>query len=220
MAYQDGMSQEELQAGFDEWAHTYDRDVAAAGGFPFAGYARALKTIWELAGTGPGMSVLDLGVGTGNLARRFLASGCDVLGADFSAEMLAKTREKLPGLDLVQVDLTLDEWPPALERRFERIVSNYTFHEFPWPAKLRILSRLAGRNLAENGRIIIGDIIFPTRADLDRARVEAGNAWEEEYYWIVEETREALEPLGWQVAFHPVSFCAGVFAFTPPASLL
>ena len=219
MSYQDGMSQKELQAGFDEWAHTYDRDVASTGGFPFAGYSQALKIIWELAGAMPGMSVLDLGVGTGNLARRFVASGCQVLGADFSSEMLAKTRQKLSGLELVQVDLTLDEWPATLERRFERIVSNYTFHEFPLATKVRILSRLARRNLSVDGYIVIGDIIFPTRADLDRTRVEVGDEWEEEYYWIAEEAREALEPTGWRVKFHPVSFCAGVYLLTPPGSV-
>jgi putative AdoMet-dependent methyltransferase len=213
------MSQEELQAEFDEWARTYDQDVNDTSGFPFAGYAQALTTVWELAAAEPGMTVLDLGVGTGNLARLFAGAGCQVLGADFSPEMLARTREKLPGAALVQVDLTLDEWPDALERRFERIVSNYTFHEFSLAAKVRILTRLARNNLARNGRIVIGDITFPTLDSLNRAREQLGEVWEEEYYWSADETREALEPAGWGVEFHPVSFCAGVFVLDPPADL-
>jgi putative AdoMet-dependent methyltransferase len=212
------MSQEELRAAFDEWARTYDQDVASIRGFPFAGYSRALTTIWELVDATPGTTVLDLGVGTGNLARRFVESGCRVLGADFSPEMLAKTKEKLPGLEVVQVDLTLDQWPAALERSFDAVVSNYTFHEFSLATKVKILSRLARHNLAANGRIVIGDIAFPTRADLDRARVETGDEWEEEYYWVAGETREALEPSGWRVNFYPVSFCAAVFLLTPPGS--
>lgn len=210
------MTQEELQAGFDQWAHTYDQDVSSTTGFPFAGYSQALTTVWELAEPTPGMSVLDLGVGTGNLARLFMDAGCQVLGADFSSEMLAKTSEKMPELELIQADLTVDEWPAELERRCDRIVSNYVFHEFPLQTKLRILSRLAGRNLAPDGRIVIGDIAFATLSDLNRVRVEAGDEWEEEFYWVTDEVRAVLEPAGWSLEFQQVSFCAGVYVFTPP----
>jgi putative AdoMet-dependent methyltransferase len=148
-----------------------------------------------------------------------LESGCRILGVDFSSEMLVKTREKLPQLELVEADLTAEEWPPALNRRFERIVSNYLFHEFPFETKLRILSRLAGNNLAPNGRIVIGDITFPSAADLNRVRMERPDEWEEEFYWTAETTREVLETAGWGVAYGQISFCAGVYVFTPPDNL-
>jgi putative AdoMet-dependent methyltransferase len=212
--------QEELREGFDVWAHTYDRDVqTSTNSFPFAGYPEALATVWQQAEAAPGMSVLDLGVGTGNLSKLFMESGCQVLGVDFSSEMLSKTREKLPQLELVEADLTAEEWPPALGRRFERIVSNYLFHEFPFEMKLRILSRLAGNILAPNGRIVIGDITFPSTADLNRVRMERPDEWEEEFYWTVEKTREVLEAAGWGVAYSQISFCAGVYVFTPPDNL-
>lgn len=76
MAYQDEVTQEELQAGFDKWAQTYDRDVGRpSDNFPFAGYAQALQTVWEQSQAEPGMTVLDLGVGTGNLAKFFVEAG-------------------------------------------------------------------------------------------------------------------------------------------------
>lgn len=220
MSDQDQKKQQDLINGFDQWAQTYDQEVLApADNFPFAGYAQALTTVWEQAAPSPGMSILDLGVGTGNLSQLFADAGCQVLGVDFSAEMLAKTSIKLPQLDLVQVDLTLDEWPAALNRRFDRIVSNYVFHEFPLEMKLRILTRLARNNLAADGRIVIGDIIFPTTADLNRTRTELADAWEEEFYWAADETRMLLEPAGWKLTYLPTSFCAGVTIFTPPADL-
>lgn len=219
MTYQDEVSQEELRAGFDEWAQTYDRDVGEpANGFPFAGYDRALEMVWQKAEAGPGSSVLDLGVGTGNLARLFVESGCRVLGADFSAEMLAKTREKFPQLELVQADLTLEEWPPTMNHRFDRIVSTYTFHEFALEAKLNILTRLAANHLVPNGRIVIGDIMFPTLAALNKAKADYYEVWEDEFYWLTDEARSLLEPLGWEMAYYPVSFCAGVFVFRAPAA--
>jgi putative AdoMet-dependent methyltransferase len=215
------MSQNEMRAAFDEWAPSYDEEIAAAPGdrFPFAGYREALSTVWREAGAAPGSTVLDLGVGTGELSRLFLEAGCQVTGADFSAVMLQKTREKFPEMDLVQVDLTQDEWPQALDRRFEHVVSNYTLHEFPFETKLRILERLAKNHLAPGGHIVVGDVAFLTEADRDRVREEAGDEWEEEFFWTADETRPALETAGWRVAYQQLSICAGVYAFTPPSDL-
>jgi cyclopropane fatty-acyl-phospholipid synthase-like methyltransferase len=210
------LSQEELQAAFDEWAQTYDQDLQGAlpDHFPFAGYAQALESIWQKAGAAAGDSVLDLGVGTGNLARLFLGSGCRVQGADFSSAMLAKTAAKFPELALAQVDLTADEWPAPLEQRFDHIVSNYVFHEFPLPVKLRILERLAAKHLAAGSSIVIGDISFPTTADLNRVKTEQSDEWEEEFYWVEVEARAALEAAGWTVDYEQLSFCAGVYVLS------
>lgn len=213
------MTQHDLRAQFDAWAETYDAELNVAGdAFPFAAYRETLDTVWRQAEAGSGMTVLDVGVGTGNLAQFFMEAGCHVLGVDFSTEMLSKAGEKLPQLELVQADLTLAAWPPALNRRFERIVSNYVFHEFPMQTKLRLLNRLAQRHLHPRGHIVIGDISFPTQTALEKTRREAGDAWEEEYYWILDQTREALEPAGWQIAYRQTSFCAGVYRLHPPTS--
>jgi putative AdoMet-dependent methyltransferase len=190
--------------------------ATSADRFPFAGYAQVLLTIWEQARVTPGMTVLDLGVGTGNLARLFLESGCQVIGVDFSPEMLARAKAKLPHLELLQADLTLDEWPLALNRRFDRIVSNYVFHEFRFETKMRILSRLARNHLVGPGPIVIGDISFPTASDLQRTREELADKWEEEFYWLTDETRKALEPAGWRLEAIQISFCAAANILQPP----
>lgn len=215
------MKQEELMAQFDEWAHSYDQELeTSTDRFPFAGYFQVLSTLLQNARVTPGMTVLDLGVGTGNLARLFVESGCQVLGVDFSSEMLAKTKAKLPHIELVQADLTLDEWPTALDRRFDRIVSNYMFHEFQFATKIHILSRLARNNLGGGGRILVGDIAFPSISALQKTREELADEWEDEFYWAADETRSALEPVGWGVEYNQVSFCAGVYVFEPPTNLM
>ena len=58
---------------FDIWAATYDQSVIASQGFPFTGYADVLKKVVEVTQPQSGMSILDLGTGTGNLAIRFEA---------------------------------------------------------------------------------------------------------------------------------------------------
>lgn len=212
------MNQDRPQAAFDKWAQTYDRDVGSpSDDFPFAGYRRVLKTVFYEARASAGMSLLDIGVGTGNLSKYFVDAGCHVVGADFSSEMLVRAAAKAPGLAPVQVDMTSVEWPASLDGPFDRIVSNYVFHEFPFDVKMSILSRLADGRLKPGGYVVIGDVAFTDRAALAKAREEAGELWEEEYYWLLDETRAALQSAGWQVAYTQISFCAGVYVLHPPA---
>ncbi len=115
---------------FDQWAETYDQDVVSQDKFPFAGYDSALRTVVELAAPQRGMTVLDIGTGTGNLAVRFAKAGCQLWCSDFSRSMLEHARRKLPTAKMVLHDLA-NEWPAELDRDFDRIVSAYVFHHFP-----------------------------------------------------------------------------------------
>ncbi|MFA5873287.1 MAG: class I SAM-dependent methyltransferase [Anaerolineales bacterium] len=194
---------------FDDWAETYDRSVLDYQQFPFDGYEMVLDAAVTLADAKPGLSVLDLGTGTGNLALRFAALGCDLWCTDFSATMLEKARQKLPAAHFVLHDLRGD-WPPELNRPFDRIVSAYVFHHFELDEKVRILCGLLP-HLAPGGRIVLGDIAFPNRATLEQVKAEAGDEWEEEFYWQADETVPALENLGFKVEYTQVSACAGIF---------
>lgn len=136
---------------FDGWAKKYDAAVSPAQiRFPFEGYEEVLDEAVRLSQAAPGMQVLDLGIGTGNLAARFLRKGCVVWGVDFSKGMIAKTRKKLPETVLVQADL-LSDWPVELDRRFDRVVSAYVFHEFNLETKIGLLRRIASNHLSATG---------------------------------------------------------------------
>jgi demethylmenaquinone methyltransferase / 2-methoxy-6-polyprenyl-1,4-benzoquinol methylase len=52
----------------------------------------------DLAAVGPGSRALDVATGTGDLAIELAGRGVDVVGADFSDEMLEIARRKAPGL--------------------------------------------------------------------------------------------------------------------------
>ncbi len=99
------MTTPNTQDTFDQWAATYDADVIQDGCFPFDGYDRVLQRILDLAHFRPGMAVLELGVGTGNLTKLMSDLGADVWGVDFSPEMLALAQEKVPNAHLAQADL-------------------------------------------------------------------------------------------------------------------
>lgn len=72
---------------FYEWAGHYDESINDAK-IPFTGYWRVLSEVIRLADVRLGMTVLDLGTGTGNLAALFASSACTGLRADFSTAML------------------------------------------------------------------------------------------------------------------------------------
>lgn len=207
------MNDNELQQQFDRWAASYDDDVNQDGGFPFEGYNRVLARVVELATLMPGMEVLELGPGTGNLTARLVAAGAAVWALDFSAEMLARARAKAPTARFAQAGL-LDDYPPDFRRPFARVVSTYTFHELPLADKLSLLRRLATDYLQPGGGIIIGDVGFPNTAARDAMRAAAGEAWDDEYYWIGDEATAALREAGFDVAWEQLSSCGVVLSMT------
>ncbi len=202
---------------FDDWAGKYDEDIKAEAGFPFEGFSAVMDEIVERAelqraGAQPGMQVLDLGTGTGELAARFEALGCVVTGTDFSPEMLRIAREKYPAIVFQFQDLR-QPWPVSLPGPFDRIVSAYVFHHFPLSQKIELMDTLC-RHLSPDGRIVIGDLSFETAAHLDKARQHYGPAWDEELYWIADETLPVLDQAGFLAEYRQISYCAGVYSIT------
>ena len=212
-----------LQSQFDAWAAAYDADVAASAadgaaggvGFPFAGYDRVLARVAELADLAPGMAVLELGPGTGNLTARLAERGAAVWALDFSAEMLARARARVPAAHFAQAHL-LGDYPPDFHRPFDAVVSTYTFHEFPLPDKLALLRRLFTDHLRPGGAVVIGDIGFPAAAARDALRDAAGEGWDDEYYWIMDEVEPALHKAGFVVSWAQLSSCGVVLSVSRP----
>lgn len=91
----------------------YDR---ARPRYPDALIARIVSTL-------PGRRVLDVGAGTGILARQLQAAGCDVLGVDPDPRMAQFARRTGVEVDVAK----FEAWDPA-GRTFDAVVSGQSWH--------------------------------------------------------------------------------------------
>ena len=196
---------------FDQWADSYDETTHTESIFPFDGYDQVLDTVLRQAEPRPGMSVLDIGTGTANLALRFAELGCELWCTDFSESMLEKARAKLPDAHFILHDFRTDLPPELAGQRFDAIVSAYVFHHVELLRKVEICKSLVTNNLMPSGNLVVADLSFQKRAAMDSYAASIPDLWEEEPYWLVEDALSALEMAELKVDFTQVSACAGVY---------
>ena len=201
------------QTGFDLWANGYDKTVGISdeeNSYPFAGYKKILGLIFQSIMETPHEDVLDIGFGTGTLTAKLYEHGCTVYGQDFSSRMIELASAKMPGAHLYPGDFSKGLVKPLADRRYDYIVATYSLHHLTDPQKVTFLSELRGR-LKENGKILIGDVAFETREELNQCRKQTGNEWDEdEIYFVFDELKKNFPSL----SFAQVSPCAGILTLT------
>ncbi|MBY8998869.1 MAG: class I SAM-dependent methyltransferase [Candidatus Thorarchaeota archaeon] len=210
------MSPERSSELFDSWAADYDYYIkTSTESFPFLGYDDVLNRIVELADPKPGMKILDVGIGTGTLAQRFLDFDCEIWGIDYSSRMLEEAKKKVPDAKLLQVDIR-SEWPSEIKIGFDRIVSAYTLHHLNLEGKIDAIQRMSRELLQEAGNIIVGDISFPSFMARAEARQKLESDWDdEEYYWAADAFKTMMWGQGLYVAYEQVSDYGGVYVIVP-----
>ena len=154
------MSEPQVRAMFDRISGFYDvMNSVMTAGLHHRWRARAA----DLAALGPGDSALDVACGTGDLAielaRRVGAAG-EVIGSDFSEEMLERARAKAPGLAW--------EWGNALElpyasERFDAATVGFGARNFS--DLERGLAEMA-RVVKPGGRVVVLEITTPRKPPL------------------------------------------------------
>ena len=197
------------QTGFDLWADGYDQAVGLAdenNADPFAGYKQVLGHIYrQIMSQGP-CAVLDLGFGTAALTARLYEQRCEIWGMDFSPKMRKTAQAKMPHAHLFAGDFTTGLPASLKERRYSFIVSTYALHHLRDQEKPLLIRELLPL-LAPGGQLLIGDVAFATRRELEDCRAQAGADWDgDEFYFVYEE----LRPLFPGMTFEPFSHCAGV----------
>ena len=195
--------------GFDLWADGYDKAVGLSDedqSYPFAGYKGVLARIYQLVMAKEKARVLDIGFGTGTLTKRLYEQGCEIWGQDFSSRMIQLARDKMPNARLFQADFSQGLAEPLLCNSYDFIIATYSLHHLTDDAKAGLIQTAADL-LNKDGVILIGDVAFANRQDLEECREKAGEEWDdEEIYFVFDELRKTFPAM----RFEPVSYCAGV----------
>jgi putative AdoMet-dependent methyltransferase len=154
---------------FSRWSSTYDEEASNASStedWMFGGYARVLDTVVAYCELDKNhySSVLDIGVGTGNLAARFLERGMQVIGIDPSPDMRNICVQKFPDIKVMTGDFL--KYPRAL-KPVDLIVSAYAFHHLTEKEKAKFVP-LMKKLLKPGGRIVIADFMFKNAIERER----------------------------------------------------
>jgi malonyl-CoA O-methyltransferase len=134
-----------VRSGYDCWAAVYDHDAN-----PLLALER--PAVRAAVGDVRGLSVLDLGCGSGRHALPLAAAGATVVGVDFSEGMLAEARRK-PGAEAVRFvvhDLHLPL--PFGDGEFDRVVSGLVLEHL---RELEGFFAEARRVLKPGGRAVV-----------------------------------------------------------------
>lgn len=140
-----GWDPDEYSSSIRTWIHDYDelQDQVAR-----ATAGRSAK------------SVLDLGVGVGETAKRVLKNHPDarLVGLDSSPEMLRGAAQALPQ-DRVSL-LEHDLGDPLPDETFDLVISALAVHHLEDERKARLFLDIA-RHLQPGGHFVMGDVVIP-----------------------------------------------------------
>lgn len=197
--------------GFDLWADGYDKAVGLSDeeqSYPFAGYKGVLARIYQLVMAKEKARILDIGFGTGTLTKRLYEQGCEVWGQDFSSRMIELACAKMPNAHFFQGDFSQGLVEPLLQNSYDFIVATYSLHHLTDDDKISFIQAMM-ELLKEDGVILIGDVAFANRQDLERCREKAAEEWDdEEIYFVFDEIKKTFP----KIKFEQISYCAGVFS--------
>ncbi len=199
--------------GFDLWADGYDKSVGLSdeyNTYPFAGYKKILADIYRIVMEKPNAAVLDMGFGTGTLTTKLYENGCVIFGQDFSARMIELASEKMPDAHLYQGDFSRGLVEALKKETYDFIVATYSIHHLADDQKVVLLRELTD-HLRDNGKILIGDVAFESREELDKCREESGDEWDDdELYCVADELRADFPGL----VFKKMTFCSGILTIS------
>jgi len=197
------MTMDEEKAWIWKQVGNYDQLTANEVSIYYERYHDLLDLVVIRCRVRAGDRVLDIGTGTGELARRFVEHrGCRVVGLDPSQVMIDEARRKAAAGQWGEVLFQVADAPfleiPYPDETFDAVASTQAFHHLHEQHKAAAVREMArvlrspemdpGR---KGGRLAIGDPMFENRATLEAALARWPDELEEEYFAYL----ETLEPM-------------------------
>ncbi|MDP5274927.1 MerR family transcriptional regulator [Chengkuizengella axinellae] len=146
------------QWGFDQLAPSFDQRILDV--FPeikqTEHYEQSLNTAVEWISPNKGEVGLDIGVGTGNFAGKFVSKSIKIKGIDQSKEMLKQCHIKYPQLETKLGNFLA---VPFSNNEFDFVISSFTYHHLKDEQKMLALEEVH-RILKPHGRVCIVDFML------------------------------------------------------------
>lgn len=167
---------------FDNWADSYDADVAA-GKWGFDQHGAAIQWICAQLQSKPGSNrIIDLGCGTGMLAEQLMhvQPSMEYIGVDTSKRMLTLAKTKCPATSFIHADMRdYSSWIQHLDPEHVcTVASSYALHHIKDVEKIEVIRRLFEASKRSDFRFVIVDYAFLdiySRRDMLRVQREQGN---------------------------------------------
>ncbi|MRX71353.1 methyltransferase domain-containing protein [Bacillus lacus] len=190
---------------FEQWAGTYDTTVNGHDEEykdVFLNYDKILTEVVKRSGK----TVLEFGVGTGNLTKELLTAGKHVAGVEPSDAMREIAVSKLSGEAVITDGDFLEFQRP--QNQIDSIVSTYAFHHLTDNEKEKAVE-IYGSLLQSGGNIVFADTVFINQEifseTVEKARQRGyynlAQDLESEYYTTHTVMKNIFEKHGFHVEF-------------------
>jgi putative AdoMet-dependent methyltransferase len=189
---------------FDDWAESYDETVHGKDNEYHEVFKHYDEILNRVVAASSG-TVLEFGVGTGNLTDKLFQAGRNVIGVEPSPAMREKAGKRFPDLTLLNGDFLSF---PELDVQVDTIVSTYAFHHLTDEEKDEAI-RNYGKLLGNNGKIVFADTVYEheqAKQDIHERVKKQGysNLLEDlqrEYYTTIGVLSESFQTHGFEVSF-------------------
>lgn len=156
----------------------------------------------ELLAPKKGESILDLGCGTGDLAKKLFDAGVNLVGVDYSPNMILEAKSKYPAINFNVADATNLEF----NHEFDGVFSNATLHwvKPPQQALHSIYKSLikGGRFVAEfGGKGNVQTITDEIVRQIKQSGIDYNMEQFPWYYPSIGEYTSLMEKVGFRVTF-------------------
>lgn len=204
---------------FAGWANEYDSFVEGKDD-QYREVFRRYDQILDKIVSNSGESVMEFGVGTGNLTLKLLEAEKSVWGIEPSDEMRQLALEKLP-LNTVVEDGDMQDYQKP-NHSIDTIVSSYVFHHLNDEEKVTALMDYAS-HLVSGGKVVFADTLFASEEDkeaiIDEAKALGYNELVEdlnrEYYPMLSTVYNGLKEAGFtRISFTQMNAFVWIFEGT------
>lgn len=189
---------------FDRWSEDYDKTVTGHD-IEYKEVFKNYDAILDAVAARAKGTVVEFGVGTGNLTVKLLSQGRKVYGIEPSAGMREQIGKR--ELDVVLLDGDFLQFP-ELPEQVDTIVSTYAFHHLTDEEKEQAIAAYESL-LGENGKIVFADTAFRHAEDRQQTEVSAEKAGylnllhdlQTEYYTTLDILDTIFTKYGFSVTF-------------------